>query len=64
MLFSSICFALVIQDPDPEYFNIEGKTGFSKLEIALTSETVPLNYMDMICMMLFSGVDLEFWCTA
>ena len=30
MLFSSIYFALVIEDPDPEYYNIEGENGFFK----------------------------------
>jgi hypothetical protein len=30
MLFSLISFVLFIQDPDPKYFNIEGKNGFFK----------------------------------
>ena len=61
MLFSLISFVLFIQDPDPKYFNIEGKTDFSKLGNALTSETLPLNYMGMICMTLFSGAKKEFF---
>ena len=30
MLFSFICFTLVIHDHDPEYYNIEGENGVFK----------------------------------